>query len=347
MEEPADFAFLRQAPLFRSLSDDVLYSIRQRGELLDCQPGHIIFEEGSPGFDLFVVKSGVLEVLKQGETADDAKVVSYLSTGDCVGEMSIITGLLRSATIRVQQRAEVFRISGQLFDDLLNRHPSIAVSLAKTLAYRLQMANQVQVTSRSGPKHLSGDLDFFDLSEVSQSLVQSYRTGLMRINAPRIDSTWLYFKDGFIRYARMGELTGRDAVLCIFRRRLKGTFEFQGAEDGDELAGEPPIEDAPLSLFLESARQRDEIEELRSRLPPDNYVFGHTGKFPWTEPDPTPVDDLTDWHPTNLVELDLAKKIWAAIAIGQALGDIIDEFFVEEHAVLKMLNALRRSNLVT
>lgn len=349
-ERQPEYAFLRQAPLFRSLPSEALESLYSRGEMLRCGPGKVIFEEGSPGFDLFVVKSGVVEVLKTG--GEQPKVVSYLSAGDCVGEMSIITGLLRSATVRAQGPAEVFRIRGEIFEQVLNRYPGVALSLAKTLAYRLQVANQVLQSmggsgqaTKTGAGQLSGDLEFFEITEVCQSLTQSSRTGMLRVDVGKKKDLWLYFEEGRILYAKMGDLAGRDAVLCIFRRRFKGSFEFESTEK-QVIEDQDPIRESPLTLFLEGARQRDEIEELRTKLPEENHIFTCSGQFPWSEPDPTPVEGLSDWHPTSDAELDLAKKVWAAMAVGLTLGDILTEFLAKEHSVMMMIVALRRAKRV-
>jgi CRP-like cAMP-binding protein len=346
---PPEFAFLKRAPLFRNLSDQLLSQIYTVGEIVECGPGHVIFSEGSPGFDLFVVKSGVVEVRKDGESSSqNPRVVSYLSTGECLGEMSLVTGLPRSATVRVPERAEVFRVPGTAFDRLLHEEASVALSLAKILAYRLQIANQLHMSDSASTKHLAGDLEFFDLPEVCQTLTQGRRTGVMLIRTMAGEGM-LYFKEGDIRHARMGLLRGRDAVIYVFRHKLRGSFEFHSTEGYAGPLEEPTIEESPMGLVLEAVRQRDEIDAMRSRLPGPDHVFirqTEQPKWDFHKGDPGVRETRRAWAPSGEQEISLAARVWDEIGRARSFGALLKEHLAHEHTVYAIVTTWTRTGSI-
>ena len=343
-EFPHDF--LRQSPVFGGLPPELLAMVYQAGEMLECGPGHVLFEEGSPGFDLFVVKEGVVEVVKAGESAGVSKVVSFLTEGDTVGEMSLLTGQLRSATVRVPEHARIFRMPGHTFDGLARSHAEISLNLAKALAHRLQAVTSLHIAESGAAKHLAGDLAYFDLLEVCQALNQGRRTGLLRIRTEQADGVWLYFRQGELLHARLGPLVGSDAALAIFRATLSGSFEFEAQDAADELAGEEPITDGALGLFLEAARQKDEIQEILSRLPGPDHVFSQLTPFPWRGVVAGAEDDLTRWQPADEAALQLAARVWAGVAVGDTVNRIQRDNVVHELTALKVLRSLARLQAV-
>lgn len=346
MTDDAPYQFLRQSPVFGGLPPELLAKVYASGEVLDCGPGFVLFEEGSPGFDLFVVKEGVVEVVKAGAAAEVSKVVSFLAEGDTVGEMSLLTGQLRSATVRVPEHARIFRMPGHTFDGLARTHAEISLNLAKALAARLQALTSLHIAEASAPKHLAGDLAYFDLLEVCQALNQGRRTGLLRIRTEQADGVWLYFREGELLHARLGPLSGSDAALAIFRATLSGTFEFEAQDASEELAGELPITDGAIGLFLEAARQKDEILELLSRLPGPAHVFSQVAPFPWRAPVEGAEDDLARWQPKDPDALRLAARVWAGVAIGDSVHQIQRDNVVHELTALKVLRSLARMHAI-
>jgi CRP-like cAMP-binding protein len=340
-------SFLRRAPLFAGLPDEKLAVIYLNGETLNCGPGHVIFEEGTHGVDVFVVKSGVLEVRKDRD--GPPRVVTYLSIGECVGEMSLITGAKRSATVRVPERATVLRLPGPVFSALLMQHAEIALGLARVLARRLELANQLHQAEQPG-KHLAGDLAFFDVPEVCQTLMQSRRTGVMRIRSPKVQGeVALWLDDGRIRHARFGSIKSTEAALVLLRSKLEGSFEFRGSAVYGGPAEDPELPDGSIGLLLEAAQQGDEIEALRKKLGSDGRAFGIAGQFPWNGPlEPKkPKEDFEatsgKWRPLDEDQRGFAKEIWQDVSAGKMLKEILGKRIGREHLALQVLHALLKS----
>ena len=91
-----------------------------QGRLEEFGPGTVVFRQGETGDRLYIVKSGVLEVLSTAEGGGpDAPPVAYLGEGEVLGELALLTGSPRSATARSPERAEVLTLEKSVFLDLM------------------------------------------------------------------------------------------------------------------------------------------------------------------------------------------------------------------------------------
>jgi CRP/FNR family transcriptional regulator, cyclic AMP receptor protein len=106
----------------------------------DFEPGTVLFHEGQPGDYMYVVQSGEVEIRRAvGETE---RVLAVLSSGEFFGEMAILNGRPRSATAVVRTHARLIVIEGKTFEAMLRARPEIALRIIKSLATRLESANQ-------------------------------------------------------------------------------------------------------------------------------------------------------------------------------------------------------------
>jgi CRP/FNR family cyclic AMP-dependent transcriptional regulator len=118
----------------------------------DFEAGTVLFEEGQPGDYMYVVQSGEVEIRRQvGETA---RVLAVLPPGEFFGEMAILNGRPRSATAVVRTPARLFVIEGKTFEAMLRARPEVALRIIKSLALRLESANQqVELLLLPTPNH--------------------------------------------------------------------------------------------------------------------------------------------------------------------------------------------------
>jgi CRP/FNR family cyclic AMP-dependent transcriptional regulator len=156
MAESIDPDFLRNSELFESQPAEVVRAVLAQGQLVEFGPGEVVFHQGDQGDRLFVVKSGVLEVLATPTDATDAVPVAYLGTGEVLGELALLTGSTRSATVRSPQHAELFAVERAVFIDLMDSLPAFSRNLCVVLARRLETTT-LKVPRASG-KQLQGSL---------------------------------------------------------------------------------------------------------------------------------------------------------------------------------------------
>src|SRR6185436_11256316 len=145
------YAFLRGSDLFEHQPDAVLQSVLLQGRLEEVTSDQIVFQQGDVGERLCIVKSGVLEVVAARE-GGEITPLAYLGEGEVVGELALLTGSPRSATVRCPQHAIVLTLELSVFNDLLQTLPSFARDLCVVLARRLERA--ASKAPRAGGKQL-------------------------------------------------------------------------------------------------------------------------------------------------------------------------------------------------
>src|SRR5947207_9541047 len=134
--------FLKNVKLFAELGPDSLSKLGTCLKTADFPPNEVIVREGAPGVSMYIVKSGLVEVRKKDPTTGIDFLVAQLSEGAAVGEMSLLTGKPRSATVSTVQSTTVFTLTRADFRNLLTQHPEISLGLARILAERLEDATK-------------------------------------------------------------------------------------------------------------------------------------------------------------------------------------------------------------
>src|SRR5262249_8893049 len=119
MTSGLDTAFLRSSDLFEHQPEEVLKAVLLQGQLLEYGPGHVVFNQGDEGDRLYIVKSGALEVVARPSDGADPVPVAYLGPGEVLGELALLTGSPRSASVRSPEHAELFTLDKPVFVDLM------------------------------------------------------------------------------------------------------------------------------------------------------------------------------------------------------------------------------------
>jgi hypothetical protein len=133
---PEAMLFLKQVPLYSSLSLDQLYTITTH--LTECrtQPGDVIFHEGDASSEFYLIVSGKVDIVKQhGATPS---IIATLSTGDFFGEMAIFERLPRVASAISSEEGVLLRLSAEHFRRIILQDPAIAFALFRELSSRLR-----------------------------------------------------------------------------------------------------------------------------------------------------------------------------------------------------------------
>ena len=119
--------------LFCELPDDLMDEMIARGSTVEVGPGVPLVNQGDVTSGLYLIIEGAADV------SVDGRPVGSLSTGDYFGEMSLIDGSTRSATVTSgPDGATAFRISPIALSELIDQHPHTAVLLLKGLVSRVR-----------------------------------------------------------------------------------------------------------------------------------------------------------------------------------------------------------------
>lgn len=133
--------FLKNVPIFSELNDDTLIKLSQLGTLKSYEKDSIILSEQDAGSALFVMVSGKVKVARVSNDDKNKEVIlTLLNPSDFFGEMALLDGLARSATVTSIEDSQVFIIQRNDFLNLIQQHPEVSIALLQELTQRLRAA---------------------------------------------------------------------------------------------------------------------------------------------------------------------------------------------------------------
>jgi CRP-like cAMP-binding protein len=142
---------LRQVDFLAALDDDELSMLRTDLQEAVFGGDEIICREGDPGDAFFVLRKGTVEVVARSAAGLEAHVAD-LTAPAFFGEMALLTGEPRSATVRAKGDAELLIVERTGFEALFKTHPSVAAAVSRVLAARqseLRERREQTVTTES------------------------------------------------------------------------------------------------------------------------------------------------------------------------------------------------------
>ena len=125
---------LRGVDLFAALNEEELATLSGRLARAPFAPGEILTRQGATGHWLYILAKGEAEVQLRGEGG--AENIARLKAGDFMGEMALLTGEPRAATVIAVDNVECYRLDRDSFRDVVARRPEIAESISKLLVER-------------------------------------------------------------------------------------------------------------------------------------------------------------------------------------------------------------------
>ncbi|HZS66108.1 MAG TPA: mechanosensitive ion channel family protein [Burkholderiales bacterium] len=139
---------LRQVDLFSVLSQDELNELGERLQYAPFARGDVITKQGNIAHWLYIIMFGEVDVRYEPPNAAP-QTVSTLRAGQFFGEMALLTGDARSATVVAKSDVECYRLDGKSFQGLLLGRPEIAEGIARVIASRrpeLEKVREVYTT---------------------------------------------------------------------------------------------------------------------------------------------------------------------------------------------------------
>lgn len=132
---------LRRVPLLADLSPSDLKRVAAIATEHHFLDGEIIFEQDEPGDEMYVVVSGEVRVLVRNENKGE-KEVARRRIGETVGEMSVISGNLRMASLVAAGDVHLLCLDRKSFEGLLRERPEVSLAVMRMLCDRLQQVTQ-------------------------------------------------------------------------------------------------------------------------------------------------------------------------------------------------------------
>ncbi len=138
--DPGAEAFLGRIGLFKMLAAEEMAELTDNSDFRLVRSGAAVVRSGEAGASLFVIKEGLFEVVIPDADGGD-KAVATLKPGAFFGEMSLLTGAPRSATVRAVVDSMVIEITKDALHPILVRRESVMEAMSAALAER-QIQNE-------------------------------------------------------------------------------------------------------------------------------------------------------------------------------------------------------------
>jgi phosphoserine phosphatase RsbU/P len=138
-------SLIHNIPLFATIPPDELAELATELQQVTYPAGAILMREGERGDGVYIVLSGLFEIVKELGTPDE-HLFGRRGAGEMVGEMGLLNrDGLRTASVRAASDAQVIRLTRADFDRLLQRYPMIAYDMLRVLSTRLRDSNDAVI----------------------------------------------------------------------------------------------------------------------------------------------------------------------------------------------------------
>ena len=215
--------YLKQIPLFSHLKDTQLKAIASQCKKVLFKRGSVIFQMKDMSTDLYIVDAGRLKAILSDDEGDEI-VLANCEKGAFFGELSLLDGKGRSATIVADSDSELSVLSQGDFLELLNKDPKIAVALMTTLVERLRKADE--------------KIESLAFQEVSERLIRALLDG-----AKHDDSCGKGFlKRGKLTHKELSGMIGSSREAVSKCMKLLATMGIVKESDGNLLIAENALE---------------------------------------------------------------------------------------------------------
>jgi CRP-like cAMP-binding protein len=133
---------LRKVQILAALKPDQLELLAKQVTTRTYRKGDVIIKQGDPGTGLFIILNGSVQVTAKTRPGLPEVKLNVLGKGDFVGEMSLIDGYPRSATVTALYDTDVVELNRWVFLDALRREPNIAVAMLPVLSRRIRQLEE-------------------------------------------------------------------------------------------------------------------------------------------------------------------------------------------------------------
>jgi type IV pilus assembly protein PilB len=213
--------FLGEVPLFRRVREDLRRAIVQRLEPRFFNVDEVVFREGEPGDAMYVIRQGTVSVLTSEPEVGLTFEIARLRSGQVFGEMAVIDGAARSATVKAIEPTHCLFLGRETFLRIVEKLPEVAIAIAEMLAERVRQLNDERGVARVDLNKVPFDVEIARLAP--PRLVEQHKMVPIALQAGTLTVACVNPSD----LAGLDEL--RRVIRCVDVRTLAvGEAELKG-----------------------------------------------------------------------------------------------------------------------
>lgn len=209
----------------------------------------------------------------------------------------------------------------ELFEDIASRFADQDVGKAAAAVLEKSAPPPKPAAGAEPVATLTGELEFFGLPSVMQSLADMNATGMLTLtNKARQAASKLIFVDGKFLNARTGHVKGTDALYEVLERPLSGTFAFVPYPKEKMQGANAPL--PIMGLLLEGMRRHDELQRLIAVVPDDMRLTKGSAK-------PTPDEEEDDPQ--------LVREVWIKASAGLPVTECEKQLATDSFRIRRLI----------
>ncbi len=232
---------IKHIPFFSGLSREDLSRIAGKLEEERFSPGQVIVSQGEVGNALYVVESGAVEVVLEKDGLR-AETIGIIGPKESFGEMSLLTGQRRSATVIALVDSAVLKLGKENWEELLAKYPSLSLYFCKVLSQRLVEIHQDVLRGRGAFNSVLEEFfvaqsahlqDFLVRTSILKTLDPAAIESVLSISGPgQLLASLSLSQPGFLRVAKSGNYEYLNYLRDFLSSRLERSI---GRKERDEL----------------------------------------------------------------------------------------------------------------
>lgn len=127
---------LTKAPIFSRLPSGALDAVARAATVRGFEPGELLVREGEEAAEFFLLAEGEADVVRGA--GQEERVLNHLSGGDFFGEMAVLDGFPRSASVRATSPCQCLVLTRSDFLPLVATRPEVALAVIQAMSRRLR-----------------------------------------------------------------------------------------------------------------------------------------------------------------------------------------------------------------
>jgi CRP-like cAMP-binding protein len=135
-----DVETLRKIPIFAGLPTARLKLIAYTAEVVEFAPGEVIVQQGDPADAVYIITEGQAEVFIKDVDGHEIRLTT-MGQHSLFGDVAVLSKGRRTATIRARDRVVTFKISAEVFLDLVRQSPEISMQVMTSLARQVERSS--------------------------------------------------------------------------------------------------------------------------------------------------------------------------------------------------------------
>ncbi len=302
---------IQKVPIFRMLGKESIDFIVERLKFKSFDENYSICKIGDPGDTMFIIITGNVDIVINDKEGNE-QVVASLGSGDYFGEMALLTGEPRTATVRTSEPSEMFLLVQKDFDVILEKFPSISLTMGKDVSKRLRdllskaLEMPRKAVKEAGPSGSLSETPLIDLVGFCES---NSLTGTLKLKNGAEEGVFTY-ESGELLSVKASSKSD-DEALDMMLHWTEGTFE---------------IESKPLTLKKEqpvsaSSKEVKEILIVNNSLVVRKLIeraFKSLGYKINTAENIAKATEIMDTSPADIIITDVKLSDGSGVAYCQA-----------------------------